>query len=149
MPRRSKPAVDRVLARVVKQPDGCWIWRGALNEGGYGIVQLGRGIGTDRTHRVVYRAMVGEIPAGLTLDHLCHRPACVNPAHLDPVTRTENTLRQWAVGKGNAGASNVLKTHCPHGHPYDEANTRKDKNGRRHCRTCERLRAQRWRDRRD
>lgn len=127
------------MRRTVREGE-CWVFTGAKNHSGYGIVQLGRGIGTDRAHRIVYREMVGPIPEGLTLDHLCANTACCNPAHLEPVTRSENTKRQWAAGRGNAGASNVTKTHCPRGHAYDEANTYRS-NGRRHCRACAREKA--------
>ncbi len=140
MPPVPKPAVDRVMARTRPAEGGCIEFMGARNERGYGVVQLGRGVGTDKVHRVVYRALVGEIPDGMTLDHLCCNPVCVNVEHLEPVTRAENTRRQWAAGRGNAGAKERAKTHCPRGHPYDEANTRRS-GGRRYCRTCDRERA--------
>jgi hypothetical protein len=133
----SIPPLERILSRVVKQDDDCWVWQGALNHGGYGIVQLGRGIGTDKTHRVVYSALVGPIPEGLTLDHSCYNPACCNPEHLEPVTRAENARRQWAAGRADPGRSNRLKTHCPYGHPYDDENTRFWR-GKRACRACAR-----------
>lgn len=141
MASESTPAVDRVLARTT-MPNlvDCWIWNGAINHGGYGIVQVGRGIGTDRTHRVVYEALVGPIPEGMTLDHLCFNPACVNPAHLDLVTRSENTKRQWAAGHADPGRSQREKTHCKRGHEFTPENT-KVSNGRRHCRACRRLRS--------
>lgn len=135
-----KPPHERVLARVVKQPNGCWDFIGASNGSGYGIVQLGAPHGTDRTHRVVYRHFVGEIPAGMTLDHLCTNAACCNPAHLEPVTRSENTKRQWADGRGHSGIHNSMKTHCAKGHPYDEENTywRTGSRPGRGCRACAR-----------
>lgn len=138
MPRTAKPAHERVLARTTHTPDGCWLFTGALNHGGYGIIQLGRGIGTDRAHRVVYAALVAPIPAGMTLDHLCAHTACVNPDHLEIVTRAENAQRQWADGRADPGRGNRAKTHCPHGHAYDDANTHIYR-GRRVCRTCKRL----------
>lgn len=140
MPVAPTPAHERVLARTDKIATGCWIWRGATNHGGYGIVQLGRGIGTDRTHRVIYKALVGEIPEGMTVDHLCGVPGCVNPEHLELVSRSENTSRQWATGRGNAGVRQKEKTHCPAGHAYDERNTYLSSSGRRHCRACSRAR---------
>lgn len=120
---------------------GCWIWQGAKTQrGDYGVIQLGRGVGTKRTHIVVYEAYVGPVPDGLTLDHRCPNNACCNPAHLEPVTRAENTRRQWAAGRANAGARNAEKTHCPRGHAYDAENT-KMAGGRRQCRACARERA--------
>jgi HNH endonuclease len=92
-----RPLLDRIMDRVEKTPDGCWMWRGALNRSGYGIVQLGRGDGegTDKVHRAVYRLLRDEIPDGMTLDHRCLHHACCNPDCLDVVTRAENVRRQW------------------------------------------------------
>lgn len=132
------PAVDRVLDRVVVHPLGCWLYAGARTDRGYGVVQLGRGIGTAKAHRVVYEAEVGPIPAGLTLDHLCRTPACVNPAHLQPVTRAENTRRQLAHGHPRAG---MRPEACKRGHLFTPENTRTDARGSRHCRACARARS--------
>jgi hypothetical protein len=142
MQRKTTPAADRVLSRIAVHPLGCWEFTGALNDGGYGIIQIGRGIGTDRAHRVVFRSEVGEIPDGMTIDHLCLNPRCVNPAHLEMVTRAENTRRQWAAGRGNAGVRQREKTHCPQGHPYSDENTYRGQ-GRRQCRACACERARR------
>lgn len=140
------PAVDRVLARIEITDAGCWEFQGALNHGGYGIAQRGgRGEGTDRTHRIVYRARVGPIEPGATIDHLCGNTRCVNPEHLEQVSRAENTRRQWAAGRADPGRHNRSKTHCPKGHPYNEANTIRSGNHRA-CRTCNREDAlARWR----
>jgi hypothetical protein len=46
-------------------------------------------------HRVAYEQFVGTVPDGLELDHLCENKACVNPGHLEPVTRSENVRRGW------------------------------------------------------
>lgn len=80
-------------------PDGCWIWTGPKKRG-YGLytVRLVDEHGNRRTtsiraHRGVYEALIGPIPAGLTLDHLCRNPSCVNPAHLEPVTQAANNRR--------------------------------------------------------
>jgi hypothetical protein len=143
MPVKPTPAPERIRVKIHVDSNGCWIFTGAKNEQGYGFIQLGRGIGTDRTHRVMYEAEVGPIPEGLTLDHLCAVPSCCNPAHLEPVTRSENTRRQWADGRADPGRFCREKTHCPQGHPYDEANTHINKRGSRVCRACHRERARR------
>lgn len=113
---------------------GCWLWMGAQNDGGYGVCFI-EGIHL-RAHRIAYEIHIGPIPPELQLDHLCRVRCCVNPAHLEPVTITENLRRGI-----NAESS---RTHCPQGHPYSESNTiitrwtRKD--GRmcigRQCKIC-------------
>ena len=119
--------------------NGCWLWTGPL-AGGYPL--LG---GRDYAHRVAYTLWVGPIPEGLTLDHLCRTPACVNPKHLEPVTLRENILRGTSPAARNAAV-----TRCPAGHQYDQSNTHITKSGSRHCRTChrerERERSQRLRE---
>jgi len=139
MPVKPTPAHERIMARVTVDSSDCWIFTGAKNHGGYGIIQLGRGVGTDRTHRVMYEHHVGPIPKGMTLDHLCAVTACCNPAHLEVVSRSDNTKRQWAAGRADPGRSQREKTHCPQGHAYDEANTHVTKENRRVCRACHRV----------
>lgn len=70
----------------------CWVWTGAIDRDGYSVIKMkGK---TTPAHRYVYKKMVGEIPAGYEVDHLCkgHRN-CVNPAHMEAVSKTENSLR--------------------------------------------------------
>ena len=108
--------------------DGCWNWAGSLSRYGYGRI---RGKPERLAHRVVYELLVGPIPEGLQLDHLCRNPRCVRPDHLEPVTHRENLLRGETFAARHAG-----KTHCPAGHPYDDANTYISKRGQRKCRKC-------------
>jgi hypothetical protein len=122
---------DRFWAKVDKSGD-CWLWTGAKNEAGYGRVTI-RSQGL-YAHRVAFEWMVGPIPAGFTLDHLCRVHACVNPEHLEPVSQSENVLR--GLSPEIARARQLSKTHCPSGHPYDELNTYIRPSGGRECRTC-------------
>lgn len=69
----------------------CWIWTGAVNSRGYGclIVQGKAWL----AHRLVHEVILGPIPAGHQVDHLCRRRMCVNPLHLEAVTGRENNRR--------------------------------------------------------
>lgn len=117
---------DRLEAlRTSRTPIECWDWPGYKSGPGYGYAWYGAG--PVRVHRAVYELLVGPIPFGYVLDHLCRNRACCNPAHLEPVTQAEN-LRRAGV--------NRRKTHCIRGHPFDEANTIVSKKGDRNCRIC-------------
>lgn len=108
----------------------CWLYLGSLTSNGYGKASVaGR---TALAHRAAYEALVGPIPPGLQLDHLCRNRACYNPAHLEPVTQRENLRR----GRN----SNAEKTHCPLGHEYSDENTYVCARGKRSCKTCNRAR---------
>jgi hypothetical protein len=124
---RSPEVLFRQKVRV--EANGCHIWIGCRDEHGYGKL-LSRGKKWS-AHRFAYESARGPIPSGLTLDHLCRVPSCVNPDHLEPVSLRENILR------GRAGEQ-VRRTHCPRGHPYSGENLivygRK-----RFCRECKRL----------
>lgn len=125
---------------VVNEETGCWEWQNTLVWNGYGIFYVGGG--NVRAHRFAYEHFVGSIPDGLALDHLCRVRHCVNPAHLEPVTLVENIMR----GEG-VTALNARKTHCKHGHAFDEGNTlfraRSTGGFRRECRRCHREQEQR------
>lgn len=112
----------------------CWIWSGAKIPDGYGQVRhQGK---PAAVHRVAYSLLVGPIPEGLTLDHLCRRRDCFNPDHLEPVTAIENTRR----GDHKTSHRNRVKTHCKRGHPLAGDNLVCTSQGKRQCRMCNRLR---------
>lgn len=81
----------RFWAKVEVLPNGCWQWTAAKNSDGYGLFKIGGRV--QGAHRVCYEALIGFIPEGLQSDHLCRNRACVNPAHIEPVTSHENILR--------------------------------------------------------
>src|SRR5262245_23865205 len=114
---------SKVLDKVsMGYQDACWSVEGSGNGKGYRQVQWdGR---LRYAHRVTYEILRGPIPAGLTLDHLCRNRGCCNPWHTEPVPNRVNVLR----GQGHT-ARNARRTHCTHGHPFDEANTRHGRNG--------------------
>ena len=122
------------FVRHIARDGECLIWTGAKAKG-YGMFGRGRkGTGWIAAHRFTWELLRGPIPKGLELDHLCRNHACVNPDHLEVVTHQENCLRG-----ASPPARNALKTHCVHGHPFDKANTRFKREGRRQCRTCDRI----------
>lgn len=131
------PLEDRFWRQVEKHEDGCWLWKGHL-QNGYGRFLFGRGhtqkcIGA---HRMAYQLLVGPIPDGLQLDHLCRNQACVNPAHLEPVTNRENMLRS-----NHPNAIVVRSGVCRRGHPRTPKNARMDRRGTTTCRECTNERA--------
>lgn len=150
--------LDRFLARVdkngpipEKRPElgPCWMWTGPPNNAGYGSF----GMNKQRfgAHVAAYVLFREPVPDGMELDHLCHpgdgscpratcrHRLCVNPDHLDPVTRRENQRR------GNTfTAANLAKTHCDRGHEFTPENTyiKILSGGResRQCHACRRIR---------
>lgn len=129
---------DRFLAKVRDSESGCWEWTGHIKPNGYGQVTVrGRKF---NAHRFAYEAMVGPIPSGLVIDHLCRNRRCLRPEHLDPVTQRTNVLR----GEGPA-AHNARRSHCVQGHPFDDANTYVRSDRSRSCRACNAARNRRRR----
>lgn len=134
---RVRGGADLVRALAEAAGDDCVLWP-RVKDGHYGEVFVdGRRIGT---HRLAYEHVRGPIPDGLSLDHLCRRPSCLNPYHLEPVTTRENTMRSPIA----PASVNARKTECPYGHPYDETNTLPRREGGRICRTCHRAAWRKW-----
>lgn len=126
--------LPRSVARNVwVDKSGCWLWIASVNKGGYG--QCYRGGKLHRAHRLVYSLMVGPIPDGLQLDHLCRRRCCVNPEHLEPVTAKENVRRSLSARTQGANV-------CQRGHQVEG-----DNDYRGACRECSRQAVQRYRER--
>lgn len=136
LPRKS--IAERFWPKVkVGTPDECWPWLAAKQRNGYGCIgRGGKYGGMYRAHRVSYELAYGPIPKGLTIDHLCKRRDCVNPAHLEAVTIQVNLLRGDTVTRRNAS-----KATCPRGHAYTHRNVRGD----RTCRVCDNTQAAKYR----
>lgn len=127
----ASPIEFRLCGKVDFTQGDCWVWAAGRNNYGYGVVDdEGR---KKVAHRLVFELLVGPIPHGLHLDHLCRNRGCVNPAHLEPVTQRTNLLRGTGVT-----AKCAAKTHCGKGHPLSGDNLYVYPNGKRRCRTCKR-----------
>lgn len=128
----ARPLTDRLIDLSIPEPNsGCRLFIGSLNDAGYGKIGMGHGK-WERAHRVSYRTHVGPIPKGLTIDHLCRNHACIEPTHLEAVSKRVNTLRGISPA-----ALNAQKAACHVGHAFTESNTYRESNGARHCRQCQ------------
>lgn len=125
---------DRLPARFWRKvqvvTSGCWEWTASKNQTGYGLFGIRSGR-MRASHRVAYEALVGPVPDGKELDHLCRVRGCANPVHLEPVDHRTNVRRGVAPTAVNAN-----KTHCIRGHEFTGANLVIRPNGTRRCRAC-------------
>ena len=128
---RPTPPMERLMTRVDKTSGECWLWTGYVTPDGYGRFRpQGRKTRVVSTHRWVYEQLVGPIPAGLTIDHLCRVRNCLNPAHMEPVEHRVNNARGTSPT-----AINARRTHCTHGHELTPDNLY-GWPSRRNCKTC-------------
>lgn len=125
-PARRALLLERAMLRTSKDEDGCWRWTGILTGPGYGQFAIAHAT-LAIAHRAVYELLVGPIPDGLELDHACRVRNCVNPDHLEPVSRQENLRRS-------------RRTHCKYGHEFTAENTYMQPKGKQ-CKTCGRIAA--------
>lgn len=121
--------IDNVMSNVDKLD--CWLWRGATTKRGYGKVTVN--YKTVAVHRFVYESLVGSIPSGLQIDHICGNKLCVNPHHLEAVSQRENIRRY---------TSTIIK--CNRGHDLCGDNLYITPDGRRNCKACRRESVALW-----
>lgn len=118
---------QRFWAKVNMTGD-CWLWTASLDRNGYARFNAP---GHRYAHRYAYELLVGPIPEGLVLDHLCRTVNCVNPAHLEPTTIADNVRRGIALIP--------RKTHCKNGHEIAGDNVKLRDNGQPRCRICQNI----------
>jgi hypothetical protein len=124
----------------VVETDTCWEWTGTTDQKGYAMIYWRgddhpRGWGMERAHRAAYKMLIGPIPEGMVLDHLCRNRSCVNPDHLEPVAAGVNTSR----------GDRAHQTLCRRGHPLSGDNlTRHSRTGARVCRQCQQEYKREW-----
>ena len=140
---RDNSGLAQVMRYAADHPHGCWLWPFPPRRPNSYARMTDETQRTQTAHRAVYEMLVGPIPAGITLHHLCGVKVCVNPAHMELLTQTEHNRRHPTI----PSTSNATKTHCLRGHEFTPENTYHDRKGRQ-CKTCnrERMRARYQRD---
>jgi hypothetical protein len=145
--KKRKPLTrEQIMERFNKRytpvtESGCWIWDKALADHGYGPFYFNNA--HHYAHRIAYELYKGEIPKGMTIDHLCRVRCCVNPDHLEAVTHHENNMRGISTASRHA-----KQTHCIRGHRFTGENLyRPPSRNERVCRECGRIREKMYKSR--
>jgi len=110
--RHDLPPLERLMLRIIVVDSGCWLWLGGKTKtDGYGRLMVD---GVKRqAHVFSYETFIRPVPEGLTLDHLCKTPSCVNPSHLVPLDGVTNIL----IGDGPPAINSRMST-CKFGHAF-------------------------------
>lgn len=143
---QSKPVWPRLMAKRVIDANGCWVHQSTPDGNGYCSISVNaRRV---KVHRWIYERVVGSIPAGYEVDHLCRNRRCFNPDHLEAVTQAENNRRSTSITNLKA-----RQTHCAKGHPLSGENLILESSGpsrrpARRCRICNAARFRAMRTRR-
>jgi DNA-binding transcriptional regulator YiaG len=128
--------LERTLARVVQDTNGCWIWQGPKQRRGYGIYSH-KYLSGHHVHRIMYQLAYGQKLG--RWDYVCHAcdvTSCVNPAHMWIGTPADNQKDMQRKRRGKYQTA----THCKQGHEFTPENTWvHKKTNHRHCRTCARI----------
>jgi hypothetical protein len=156
-PHLVKPPIERFMALIKVSTEhfydssACWDWLGSKSKDGYGQFILSARRGQQRVrvspYRFIWEYFNGPMADGLEPDHLCNRRSCCNPAHIEPVTHSENQKRSYQRGRKRGAYNPRHPTHCPHGHAYTPTNTVISSQGSIQCRECNRLRCLAYKDR--
>lgn len=124
----------RLVGKLDRPNDGCWLFTGVLDAGGYGLLWDARRRNNSKAHRIAYEVWVGDIPAGCDVHHRCHQRACCNPMHLE------------AIPSADHNSMHHLRDACAQGHPFPRPVVLVG--GQQLCRPCAREACRRYRERR-
>jgi hypothetical protein len=143
--------LQRLMSRIVYAKNGCWEWPGWQMPSGYCQTSAwGKPV---CVHRLMFMIAKGPIPQGMEIMHTCDNPRCFNPSHLLLGTGSQNIRDSMFKGRrgterkpyGKGHPRPDRRTHCIHGHEFNEENTYKTPDGRRQCRPCHKHAVQRYR----
>jgi hypothetical protein len=128
-------SILELLIQREKITGDCWLWARYIGYGGYGGMH-----GNKKAHRVIYEALVGEIPEGMFVLHKCDTPRCINPDHLFLGTALDNARDRDTKGRDRWSRATpyLARTHCKRGHAYTADNLYKNKRGWNICKACHR-----------
>ena len=145
IPNLNPNDLQRFWSKVIKT-GSCWEWTSSKSNG-YGQFWLNGKL--HMVHRITYTLYKDVIPNNLTIDHLCRNRSCVNPDHLEPVTRSVNLRR--GIGPEKNKARLAASISCKNGHPWNKDNTSfyVDRDGYkiRVCKTCSRIKQRKYKNR--
>jgi hypothetical protein len=142
----AKSSLKQRFLQRIDVTRGCWVWTGSTVATNprhpryrYGTIRAAHQASWTYAHRAAYEMFIGPIPDGMTVDHICFNPLCVNPAHLQLLTRSENSARKGFLnGHGTFALACETRDTCKHGHPWP-AKFRRTPKGVPYCLECVRL----------
>jgi hypothetical protein len=141
-----RPVLERLVEKIrINDVTDCWEWTASKQAQGYAQISIKLLNGKHQpqlAHILTYEWLVGPVPDGMELDHLCRVRHCVNPFHLEPVPHLDNVLRGAAPT-----AKWSLTNTCKRGHPLRGDNVYIQKGGLRSCIICRKDRLKEFRRR--